>query len=250
MAATTKSFSARALELSVKAAKKIGLFIWTILRVSIISCSSVAVLVLYTVQLVIRIISIGKLFLKTRKTHLNYLVYDIIEAVLRYVRNFTSDLSLVALHIIKAVTGENVKDAEKIPPSARRYSNVKSSSAEPDSTDSEDEDSRPIQNYEPSLVKEISKGVISYFHGEDKSDKNGAGKEENEEVNDNASLSSISEVGDSALATHLPPTVGQQVLSGSESESSAIKSKSVDCYKFLIILQCFLKNYEQEKSAE
>lgn len=208
MAATTKSFSARALELSVKAAKKIGLFIWTILRVTIISCSSVAVLVLYTVQLVIRIISI---------------VYDIIEAVLRYVRNLTSDLSLVALHIIKAVTGENVKDAEKIPPSARRYSNAKSSSAEPDSTDSEDEDSRPIQNYEPSLVKEISKGVISYFHGENKSDKNGAGKEEHEEVNDNASLSSISEVGDSALATHLPPTVGHQVLSGSESESSAIK---------------------------
>jgi len=206
MAQTTRSFSARALELSVKAAKKIGLLIWTILRVTIISCSSVAVLVLYTAQLVIRIISI---------------VYDIIEAVLNYLRNFTSDLSLVALHIIKTVTGENVKNAEKIPPSARRFSNAKSSSAEPDSTDSEDE--RPINNYEPSLVKEISKGVISYFHGDEKSDKNEA-RNEDQEANDNASLSSISEVDEPSQATgHLPPTVGQQVQSGSESESSAIK---------------------------
>lgn len=133
-------------------------------------------------------------------------------------------MSLVALHIIKTVTGENVKNAGKIPPSARRLSNAKSSSAEPDSTDSEDE--HPIDNYEPSLVKEISKGVISYFHGDDKSDKNEA-RNEDQEANDNASLSSISEVDEPSQATgHLPPTVGQQVQSGSESESSAIKSKS------------------------
>ena len=111
--------------------------------------------------------------MKSTKSGKIFLVYDIIEAVLRYIRNLTSDLSLVALHIIKAVTGENItvsQSSEKLPPSARRFSNAKNSSTEPDSTDSEDE--RPLENYEPSLVKEISKGVISYFQGENKAENN------------------------------------------------------------------------------
>ena len=59
VAKTTKTFSEQALDFSIKVAKKIAQVIWTVFRVAIISCSSVAVLVLYTIQLVIRIISIG-----------------------------------------------------------------------------------------------------------------------------------------------------------------------------------------------